>query len=448
MKKDEIHQQEISSLEKLSFGLGDFAANGVFTFVSSYLLFFYTDVAGVNLKIAGVLLLLGRSVDAIASVIVGGLIDKTETKSGKCRPYLLGSMIPLMCLLSLLFLNIKAEESHRIILMSFFYLAFSICYAFYNVPYSTMLSLISSKHQDRISFNLFKNFGANVGALFVTALTVTMIRIFGGEQQDGYFKTALFYALIFIVAAMLCYQFTNERVKPLENDKLSPLQSLYITKQNHSWIIFVLIQFVAMFYMILHNQSTFYFTKYYLGDERLSAIILSLTPFMCILSALILPFITKRVKMKQILLIGHFIVFLSFVATILCKRYVYGVLICSIFTSFGWSIATGLIFVMHAQLIDKTEKTSGKRPQGFMTSCMTFLMKAGVALAGIVSPYILKSSGYKANEKMDAQTIFAINVNYSYLPVILSFFVVLLCLFYKNGDKPIENNKMFEFLKR
>ena len=443
-----MNLDKISGLEKLSFGLGDFAANGVFTFVSSYLLFFYTDIAGVSLKTAGVLLLLGRSVDAITSVIAGCLIDKTDTRLGKCRPYLFISTIPLMSLLCLLFLNIEAGATNKVFLMSIMYLVFSIFYAFYNVPYSTMLSLISSKHNDRITFNVFKNFGANAGALFVTALSVTLIGFCGGEQQNGYFKTAFIYSIIFFVAATLCFLFTKERVKRVERDKLSLLQSFQISKKNHKWILFVIIQFVAMFYMILHNQSTFYYTKYYLGDERLTAIILSLTPVMCILSALLLPVITKRYQMNHILMIGHLIVFFSLIVTFLCERYVFGVLICSIFTSFGWSIATGLIFVMHAQHIDETERLNGIRPQGFMTSCMTFLMKAGVAFAGIVSPIILKEGGYRPNMRMDGKTLFAINMNYSFLPCILSFLVVLLCLFYKNGYQPIKNNKMFEFLKR
>ncbi|MDD3361365.1 MAG: MFS transporter [Hespellia sp.] len=420
----------ISLKEKLSFGMGDFATNGVFTFISSYLLYFYTDCARISLKSAGIILLTGRIVDALACLSAGNIVDRTNTKIGKCRPFLAVCYFPMIFLMCLMFWIPEIGHVGKLCFGIVTYVIFSILYAFVNVPYSTMLSVITNDNKQRISLNIFKNFGGNAGALFVTMLSLFLVNILGGQNNNAYLKVSVLYGIVFLICAYACVIHTRERVKKESGEEVNVRHSFKIARKNKNWMVFIAIQMIDMLYMILHNQGTFYYAKYYLENEVLSTVFLSMTPLFCVACSLGLPLLAKRIDLKYIMMSGHMVVFLSLIGTALVGKNVWGTLICAVFTSMGWAMATGMIFVMLSQLIDWSERESGSRIQGFMTSCMTFLMKLGIAAAGFLGPQILKAGGYVADQAAGAQTIFAIKANYIYVPAILALVVILLTFQY------------------
>ncbi len=422
--------RKISFVEKLSFGLGDFGINGMFTFVSSYLLYFYTDSVKISLEAAGIILFLGRAVDAAACIAAGHILDKTDTRLGKCRPFIAVGTVPVIMLMCILFTMPDVSDTAKLIYGCVIYVLFSVIYAFVNVPYSTMLSVITNKNEERLSFNIFKNIGGNGGALFVTLSALILVGRFGGAE-GGYFRTALLYACFFLAGMLLCVCNTKERVRAARESTGGIKESAKVALKNRNWLIFIVIQFTGMLYMIIHNQGTFYYTKYYLGDERLNTIMLSLTPLLGVLCAFVLPHVAKRIGMKHVMACGHALVGISLLGTLAAGKNTAAVVIFAVITSLGWCVATGMIFVILSQLIDWSEKESGLRPQGFMASWMTFFMKMGVAAAGFVEPWILKWGGYVAGGQADARTIQAIKMNFIYVPVVLAFGMVILCTAYR-----------------
>lgn len=431
MTNKDKEEHAVSFVEKLSFGLGDFAVNGTFTFVSSYLLYFYTDSAKLSLEMAGMILLIGRAVDAGSCIVAGNIVDKTNTRFGKCRPYIAVCALPMILLMCFLFFMPDISGTGKLIYGCVSYVMFSVFYALVNVPYSTLISVVTVKNAERISFNIFKNIGANTGAVFVTLFALVLVEQFGGMHEDGYFKTAVLYAIIFLMGVILCVGNTKERVQLVYESVNGMKQSAQAALKNRNWIIFIVIQFTGMLYMIIHNQGTFYYTKYYLEAEGLNMPLLSLTPLMGVLCAFVMPAVAKRINLKNILTCGHALVGISLLGTLMAGKNIVWVVICATFTSLGWSIATGMIFVMHSQLIEWSERQSGVRPQGFMTSWMTFFMKMGVAVAGYVGPWILECGGYAAGDIADRQAIQAIKANFIYIPAVLAFGIVILCMAYQ-----------------
>lgn len=417
-----------SFFEKICFGMGDFGINGAFTFVSSYLLYFYTDSAKLNLNTAGTILLLGRVTDAVISILAGILLDKTNTRSGKSRPFLFVGTLPMFTFMCLLFVMPDISDGAQLLYGCFIYMLFSIFYAFINVPYSTMLSLLTADSKERLSFNIFKNVGGNLGAILVTLSAYFLIRFFGGEDNIGYFKIALLYSSCFIVAVFLCVWNTRERVTPEDKKDTRMGEAIKISFKNRNYLIFILIQFIGMLYMILHNQGTFYYTKYYLEDESLNTVLLSLTPLCCIICAFVLPKIKKWIGLRHLLFCGHMLVAISLLGTFLVSKNASACLIFAVFTSTGWSMATGMIFVILSLLIDQAERNNGLRPQGVMSSWMTFFMKMGTAAAGYLGSWILRWGGYVADKVPSLQAMQAIKANFIYVPVILSFAMALLSL--------------------
>lgn len=432
---DRKNPDRISLKEKICFGLGDFAINGVFTFVSSYLLYFYTDSVRMSLAASGIIVFLGRMTEAVVCIIAGNIMDGISTRFGKCRPFLIAGGPPMILLMCMLFIMPGFSRIGQIIFGGLTYILFSAVYAFVNVPYSAMLSLVTDRNPERISFNIFKNIGGNAGALAATLLALHLVEMSGGSKAGGYFKAALLYAVCFLTALLLCAGNTRERVhtKYLSPGQKAPGwgQSLRIAVRNRNWMIFIVIQLTAMFYMIVHNQGTLYFTRYYLGDERLNTVLLSLTPLAAVPCAFILPVLSGKIGMRKILICGHAMVGFSLIAAAAAGRSIWRVVICGALTSLGWCISSGMIFVILSHLIDWSEKESGFRPQGVMTSWMTFFMKAGTAAAGYIVPLILKHGGYVAGKTADSQALNAIRMNYIWIPAVLAIGMAFLSMVFR-----------------
>lgn len=424
MKQEKI---PITLKEKLSFGAGDFAINGMFTFISSYLLYFYTDSVRISLGNAGIILFTGRIADALASLLIGGIVDRTHIGRDRCKPYikLFGPLAAaLMCLL---FFMPDLSDGVKLLWGCLVYAVFSICHSVTNVPYTAMIAVISDRESSRMELNVFKNVGANTGAFFVTFSAAALIAYFGAVPGRGYLGTAVFYAVFFLAAILACVSNTRERVKGENSEKISLRRSAQAVFSNKNWIVFIVIQCAGMLYMIIHNQSIVYFANYYLGNECLSTIFFSLTPIMCVLAAPCMPILVKKIGMKKIMLLGHAMVAFSLVGTWVAGKNIPLVILCAVLTSLGWSIATGIIFVINAQFIDDAERKTGLRLQGFMTSIMTFFMKMGIAAAGYIGPWLLSLGGYEAGSVLSGRALAAVSTNYIFMPATVALVLTGVC---------------------
>lgn len=424
MKQEKI---PITLKEKVSFGAGDFAINGMFTFISSYLLYFYTDSARISLENAGIILLVGRIADAIASLLTGGIVDRTHIGRDRCKPYIRVFGPPAAAFMCLLFCVPDFKDNTKLLYGCVVYALFSICHSVTNVPYTTMIAVISDNESNRMELNVFKNVGANIGAFFVTLFAAALITRFDVMPGGGYLGAAVFYAVFFLAAILACVSNTQERVKGESGEKISLRQSAAAAFSNKNWIVFIVIQCVGMLYMIIHNQSIVYFANYYLGDESLSTIFLSLTPIMCVLVAPCMPILVRKMGMKKIMLLGHAMVAFSLIATWMAGKNIPLVILCAVLTSLGWSIATGIIFVINSQFIDNAERKTGLRPQGFMTSIMTFFMKMGIAVAGCIGPWILGLGGYEAGSVLGDRALAAVSTNFIFMPAVAALVLTGVC---------------------
>jgi len=418
-----------NKFEKLCFGLGDFATNGMYTFIGTYILFFYTDIEKLDLSVVSMILLIGRTMDAVASVLAGIVVDKTQTKWGKCRPYILLFSVPV-CLFAFLQLCVPEIGKYKALYCGIIYVLFSIFFAIVNVAYSTLLSLITDDNKERIKFNTSRMLGANIGGMIVTAFTLTIVTAWEKTGSNGYSFAALLYSILFFVALLLCGIFTKERfaAETVEKVKISSFCSASVKSKN--WIIYCIAMFLCMFFSSMHNQSTIYYMQYYVGNADLSSFVLSVSPFACVLAAIIMPKVALRIGMKNTICIGNVIYMISLLGTWLVGKRVLPVILLSITTSIGWAVTSSMIFVMLAQLIDCMQAAHHIRPQGTMTSVATFLMKMGGAVAGFAGPLILKAGGYAEGSVVTDKTIFVIQFSYILLPLIVSGVVLVLMKFF------------------
>ena len=425
----------IKQSEKFSYGLGDFASNGLFLFVSSYLMYYFSDVVCLDLTVISRILIAGRIVDAVASLLMGFVVDRTRSPMGRCRPYLLFGIWPVSVLFVLLFGMPELSASLGGLYGGTLYVAFCLVYAVMNVPFSTLMSLMTADARERVQFNKYKCLGSNIGGVFVTGTTMLFVTRLAGNQRQGFLRTALLFAALFTVFMLVCFFNTKERIRP-DGPENNPdiRKALSSLKKNKPWLLYCAIQFCQLTFMMIRQEATVYYAKYYLGRTELSSVLLTFTPIAAVLSAFLMPYAKRKWGARTCVLFGNGLSLLSILCTALCRRNWLGNLTFCLLSALGFSIGTGLVFVILTDTIDYGERLTGQRPQGIMTSILSFVQKMGMAVSGVVCTQILSFAGYVPDAAPSGEVLTAIQVIFLLIPGVLALAGVILAWLYPLRD--------------
>lgn len=428
-------KNKISIKEKLSYGLGDLACNTMFTLVSSYIMFFYTDIAGIGLAAVGTIMLVSRIVDAVTDPIMGGIIDKTHTKWGKARPYVLWMAIPFGIISVLMFISPDIGSTGKFIYALVTYILFCVVYTALNIPYSTMMSNMTDSESERLSFNMFKTIGSNGGGFVATGLTLGLVAAIGrGNQAMGFTGAVIVYAVIGVILLFICFKNTKERIIP-QGKAMPLLESIKVAVKNRNWLLMCLVAFLCFTSLIIRNQGTMYYAKYYLENEAVGAPLMSIATLLGIPLALVTPAIAKVVGTKRCVFIGSLIQVVSIIGVYFAGKNLTLIYILTAIGAIGFGVAMGLLFILTAETIDYSEWQTGLRPQGLMTAFIGFMVKLGMAVAGVVSAAILSAGGYVENVAQTASSLNAIRANYIWVPAIIGVLIAVVILFYNLDEK-------------
>lgn len=414
--------------EKISYGLGDFACNLFFTMFTSYIMYYYTDVAGIGLFAAGAIMAVSRVVDAFADLVIGRLVDRTKSRFGKARPYILWMLIP-MCVMNVLVYSVpEVSGSARTTYAAVTYILFSVTYTFLNMPYTSMLASVCTEDKERLSFNMFKNILANSGAFIVSGLTLTLVHFFGGQNTGrGFTCTAALFSCIAAVMLFICFKNTKEKVV-CDSSDMSFRASVGVLVKNRPWIRLCLICLLTFITLIARNQAMIYYAKYYLNRENLSSVLLGITNMIALPCALSIPVIAGKFGKKKVLAVSHMLICLSAFGIFIFDTNIPVIIGMTCIGSAGFSLATSLPFVMLADTIDYAQSQWGIRPQGLMTSIFGYMAKLGIALAGIFVSAILSFGGYVDNTAQLPSALNAIRFAYVGIPMMLSAVTSVLSL--------------------
>lgn len=428
-------KNKISIKEKLSYGLGDLACNTMFTLVSSYIMFFYTDIAGIGLGAVGTIMLVSRIVDAVTDPVMGGIIDKTHTKWGKARPYVLWMAVPFGLISVLMFIAPNFSSTGKFVYALVTYIMFCVVYTALNIPYSTMMCNMTDSESERLSFNMFKTIGSNGGGFVATGLTLGLVAAIGrGNQAMGFTGTVIVYAVFGVILLFICFRNTKERIIP--QGKAIPLKdSIRVAVKNKNWILMCLIAFLCFTSLIIRNQGTLYYAKYYLENEAAATPLMSIATLLGIPLALVTPVIAKAVGTKRCVFFGSLIQVASIVGIYFAGKNLTMIYILTAIGAIGFGVAMGLLFILTAETIDYSEWQTGLRPQGLMTAFVGFMVKLGMAVAGAVSAAILAAGGYVENVAQTQSSLNAIRANYIWVPAIIGVLIAVVIIFYNLDEK-------------
>ncbi|MBB3114155.1 GPH family glycoside/pentoside/hexuronide:cation symporter [Paenibacillus phyllosphaerae] len=430
-------QQQTTKLtfkEKFSFGLGDLASNLIWSMISSYLLFFYTDVYLVPVAAIGTLFLISRVGDALIDPIFGVMVDKTNTKRGKARPYILYLAVPFGVLSILTFSSPQFSDTGKIIYAYATYIVLGIIYSAINIPYGTLMSLMTRDSQEKMQLSSFRIFGMAVGSIAITALTMPLVKAFGGgDQKSGFFWTITLFSIVSVIIFLIVYRNTKEHVTDTESqhhEKLSIGAMVKLLVRNQPWVVSTLFALVTFLRIGAAVPLTIYFSIYVLHKPNLVSVLLPLLYVTAIIGSFFAAPFFKRFGKRNGNIISLAISVVFFVALPFCEGNTALYLVLYTLSYVFGGLCMISVFTMIADSADYHEWKFNTRADGQLYSGYSFATKVGSALASSLVAYALAWFNYNPEQITDT-AVTGIRYLFYGMPLVLMAVQILIMCFYK-----------------
>lgn len=422
--------------ERIAYGLGDTASNLIYMVPTMFLMYFYTDVFGLAAGTIAILFIVGKIWDAINDPIMGLIADRTHTKWGSYRPYLLWMAIPSGVFAVLLFTTPSFGGIWKVVFAFIAYIGFDMTYTAVNLPYAAMLPSLTDNYKERTTVSAIRMFMSKVGSLIVSATTLALVAKLGnGNEKSGFFYTMLIFASIAVVMYLLSFAGTKERItQPETKVKLS--DSLKTIKGNTPWVVLFIVNIALWVSVSLITSMAVYFFKYNVGNPALSSVFMPVMMISMMISFIILPLLAKKFNKKSIYVIGVTIYLIGLLWMLLFVKATSLIILGAAIVGLGIGATSAVTQSMLADTVDYGEWKSGLRAQGFLFSAASFAIKFGQGIGGALGSWLLQKGGYVANAKQTASALNAIQFNFIIIPAAMA---VIMMIFIAFGYK-LDNN--------
>lgn len=431
----------LSLKEKVSYACGDVGSNFYWRVFDVFLFIFYTDVFGLSAAAVGTLMLVTRLIDAFSDPLMGALADRTNTRYGKFRPYLLWGIIPIAAAGVLTFTVPDVSDSNKLIWAYATYIFMMLAYTFINVPYGALLGVITSDTQQRTNLTSFRFIGAFSGGSLVAYLTPELVQYLGqGDEAFGWQLTMGLYGGIAGLLFAITFYATKERISPPPEQKTSVLQDIKDLGQNKPWLVLFGLALIIMITISLRASSgTFYF-KYYVQRPDLIGSFAMVYMIALAVGAAITPILTRFFDKRRLLMILMAIVAtLSLVFYFVPSDSIGLMFILQILIGLALGPKSPLVFSMYADTADFSEWRTGRRATAMIFSAAAFAQKLGGALAGAMIGGVLASLGYVANQAQSGASEQGIVLLVTLIPAIFAAASVPLIWFYPLDDTKLHS---------
>ena len=426
--------------EKVGYGLGDMASNFYMGFFGLFLLYYYTDVFGVAPAAAATMLLITKVVDAVSDPAMGLIADRTESRWGKYRPYLLFVAIPYAVLGYLLFLGPELSDTGKLIYAYVTYTLVMLAYTAINVPYSALLAVISPVAEERTKATQFRFVLASLGTLSVGAFATPLVSLLGGgDELLGFRLTIVLFAVLSILIFWITFATTRERIQPKPHHS-SVGEDFSALLQNISWIVLVATGILVVVGLIARFASIVFYLKYYMQDSgTLVFLIFDRTALLTscgligqLIGALVTPMLATRFEKHHLVIVMNLLhaLLLGVCFAIPPDQYALIVAVHSL-GIFTFGVTITLLFSMYTDCAEYGEWRTGKHTAGLIVSASMFSLKFGSAVGGALPGFMLAWFGFVANEVQTETAMTGIRLMFNVLPAV--FFLVggLLMFFYR-----------------
>ena len=406
--------------EKIGYALGDAAAGGITWKVMSIAFpLFFTNIFGLTVADTATLMLIARMFDVVTDPLMGTLADRTQSRWGTYRPWLIIGAIPFGLVFALLLYTPEFGPVGKRIWAYTFYLLMMVVYTAVNVPYGSLLGEMTTDDNEKNQFSSFRMVGAYAMG-FITLLSFPYLqKMVGGSEQHQYAVLGAFFGTIAAAGTLACGLLTRERLKPIRAEKLSlkPFGDLF---RNKPWIILTLIGICMNFFNGFRYAVAGYMFEYCMhGDVTISGLIINYTVFMtfgeltCMVFGGVSPVFTKWVgsKRKAFMWAALICVVTSvlFFFIPMNPAYIWLMVAVVIMTSIGIGIYSPLLWSMYADVSDYATEKNGTSSTGLIFSSGTMAQKFGTAISGSLVALLLGIAGFASGtDSVNGQTVITI----------------------------------------
>lgn len=470
--------QRVPVREKIGYSFSDIATNFFFQSMILYQTRFYTDTAGISAVAVGSMFLVLRLADAVFDPIIGALSDRTQTRWGKFRPWILFTAVPFGVVFWLVYVTPNIGAQGKLIYAYLTYTLVMILYSANNTPYSALMGVMTPDVSERSSIASYRFVGALIGQFIIQALPLPLVAKLGqGDSAKGWAMTMAIFGALIIFLNFITFASTRERVQPLPGQKSSLGQDLKNVFSCAPWIVMFVLTLLIFTMLVVRGSSSNYFFAYYLDPQQLRQFLDKLglagdpnspTAWQWVLNSLGLLVkpdgsnaaavglslffvigslvqivgiilskpLADRFGKKAVFIVGMAITAIATVLVFFVGPTSIGLMFgLSVLWAIGWGPTIPLLWVMIADVADYSEWQTSRRATGFMYAGILFALKAGLSLGGALSAWIIDAYGYIPNVAQTERALQGIRLGASVYPAIAMVLGLICLAMYPIGKK-------------
>lgn len=472
MSRSPAATEKLRLIEKIGYGFGDVASCLFWMTFATYLANFYTDIFGLSAAAAGTMFLVTRTWDLGIDLVMGVVSDRTQTRLGKFRPYLLWIPVPLGIAAVLTFTTPDWSMSAKLVYAYVTYGVLMMFYSAVNVPYAALLGVMTRDPKERNALASYRMMGAFAGSLFVTYSNYALAYYFSVKDSrlgqalemavttvtqafrtsagavgnvaekvvvtpEGYRAAIIVYAVLAVVFFYFTFALTKERIVPKREQNPSWRRDLLDLVRNGPWLILVAVTILKNSFAGVRGGMIVYYFKYYVHNEALSAMYLMLGSLASIASIYLVQFIPARFGKKipyavSIFLAGIFCVLSYWVGP---QQYV-AMFVYQILINFFIGPPNSMVWSLYADAADYSEHRTGRRATGLIFSASGMSQKLGWTIASSLGLYILGYFSFRPNVEQTPETLNGVRLLVSMIPAACCFIAGgIMCIYPLNAKR-------------
>ena len=443
--------------ERITYGFGDLASCLFWQTTVLYLLFFYTDVFGLTAAAAGMMIFVSRLLDAFFDVVIGMSADRTRSRWGKFRPYILFGAVPLSVAAVLAFTTPAFGDTGKLVYAYVTFIVFMFLYSAVNIPYNALLGVISGDPAERTSASSFKFIGAFLACSIVGATALPLTKYLSPDNAaKGWQMTMTLYGVAAVILFFITFFSTHERIQPIAKEKTSITRDLGDLTRNVPWMLLFAATILFLLFVCIRMSVTTHYFKYYIGEQEvtlfgtthkygfevLASAFNTIGSVFAILGVFLVPWFARLVGGKKALLS-------LFITAMVCTGAFYFLKPADLLWIFALqmigSLAGGpistLLWVMYADTADYSEWKTGRRATGLVFSASIMSNKIGWAIGFMIAGLILSTTGFKANIVQNMDVLNGLKAMMSVIPVAIGLVALVLLFFYRLDEPTMKKIK-------
>lgn len=427
----------LSFKEKIGYALGDAASNFFFQFFSLFLVFYYTDSLGISATAAGTMMLVTRLADAVIDPMVGAVADRTRTRWGRFRPYLLWFAIPYGLTGVLMFMCPNWSSAGKLAFAYVTYTLMMFIYSAINVPYSALMGVMSDSSLERTRLSSYRFVAAFGAGMLIASLALPLKNYFGGgNDKVGFLWTMTIFAVLSVICFLITFQTTRERVRPVQDDSKKIGEDVKLLIESLPWVLLFIISLFNLTWFCGRSGAQIYYFKYVVGDETRAQWFITAGMIATMAGIALAPWFARRLGKRRAMIILSLITTVLNVSFFILPTKGQTLLITINILSGFFSGPTGaIVWSMYADAADEIEWKHGRRITGLVYAGVLFSMKMGIALGGALIGWVLAGFGFIPNIVQSPHTLLGIKIAFSLLPAGISVIPIVCLFFYPLTDE-------------